>query len=334
MIETANLKREHEEIYPRLEKLKEEALFIITQELDANNIKTHSVLSRIKSFESYFAKVRRKDIVEPLKEVIDLVGIRIVVLLRSDLERVAKIIREYFVVITEDNKIDNQETASFGYMSNHFVVKLKDSYTGPRYDLLRELICEIQIRTIAMDAWATISHYLDYKTDHDVPTELKKDFYALSGLFYVADTHFEFFYKSKVDSRASTGSQMSSKSDYEGVEINLDSLVAYLQNKLPSRKISDSDSVSELIEELHEAGYQNIGELDDVIDKGSVAFEKYESDNPPITGQFANVGVVRSTLKIVDNNFLHVHLNRTHMDKYMQESQREKYTEYRHFISS
>jgi len=45
-----------------------------------------------------------------------------------------------------------------------------------------------------MDAWATVSHYLDYKTDADVPLGLRKDFQALSGLFYLADTHFEMFY--------------------------------------------------------------------------------------------------------------------------------------------
>ncbi|MBI4489516.1 MAG: hypothetical protein HY694_10565 [Deltaproteobacteria bacterium] len=49
---------------------------------------------------------------------------------------------------------------------------------------------EIQIRTIAQDAWASISHYLDYKKESDIPAQLRRDFYALSGLFYVADRHF------------------------------------------------------------------------------------------------------------------------------------------------
>jgi len=52
-----------------------------------------------------------------------------------------------------------------------------------------------------MHAWSIISHYLDYKTPNAVPSELKRDFNALSGLFYVADQHFEMFFKSSKASR-------------------------------------------------------------------------------------------------------------------------------------
>lgn len=41
-----------------------------------------------------------------------------------------------------------------------------------------------------LNAWASISHYLGYKKESDIPAELRRDFNALSGLFYVADTHF------------------------------------------------------------------------------------------------------------------------------------------------
>ena len=54
----------------------------------------------------------------------------------------------------------------------------------------KKFLFEIQIRTITQDAWASISHYLDYKNEISIADELKKDFYALSGLFYIADTQF------------------------------------------------------------------------------------------------------------------------------------------------
>ena len=56
---------------------------------------------------------------------------------------------------------------------------------------------EIQVRTIAQDAWDSVSHYLDYK-NNSIRDELKRDFYALSGLFYVADTHFSFIKQDKM----------------------------------------------------------------------------------------------------------------------------------------
>jgi putative GTP pyrophosphokinase len=64
-------------------------------------------------------------------------------------------------------------------------------HSGPRYDPLKHLRFEVQVRTIVMDAGAAVSHHLDYKGGTSVPSELRKDFYALSGLFYVADQHFE-----------------------------------------------------------------------------------------------------------------------------------------------
>jgi ppGpp synthetase/RelA/SpoT-type nucleotidyltranferase len=72
---------------------------------------------------------------------------------------------------------------------------LPDNYTGPRYEDLKGLKAEIQIRTIAMDAWSNVSHYLEYKTPEAAPSSLRKDFYALSALFYLADTHFELFFQ-------------------------------------------------------------------------------------------------------------------------------------------
>ena len=97
-----------------------------------------------------------------------------------------------------------------------------------------------------MDAWANISHYLDYKKEADVPEELKRDFYALSGLFYVADTHFEMFFKSreKVTQRLEESELLPTQ------EINFDSLKIYLNKQYPERKCDDaghSNSISELV---------------------------------------------------------------------------------------
>jgi len=95
------------------------------------------------------------------------VGLRVVCLFLSDIERVAKVVKESFEVLEEDNKIEGREISSFGYMSFHFTVQMKRSFSGPRYDAIASIPFEIQVRTIAMDAWATTSHYLDYKSDVD-----------------------------------------------------------------------------------------------------------------------------------------------------------------------
>ena len=77
-------------------------------------------------------------------------------------------------------------------MALQYKAKLSEKYKVENYDQIRNIPFEVQIRTVAQDAWASISHYLDYKKESDIPRHLKRDFSALSELFYVADTHFEF----------------------------------------------------------------------------------------------------------------------------------------------
>src|SRR5947208_10717429 len=104
---------------------------------------------------------------------------------------------------------------------------MKSEYKGPRYDAISGMPFEVQVRTILMDAWANVSHYLDYKGEADVPKPLRRDFYALSGLFYVADSHFEMFFKSSKDSRKQMAKLASeSQSELTEQDINLDSLTA------------------------------------------------------------------------------------------------------------
>lgn len=303
------------------EQLREEALYALSQAIKAAMIKYHSFASRVKELDSFLEKVRSRETKEaadaqntdwnPLEAIHDIVGLRVVCLYLSDLNRIAAVIRDTFDVLSEDNKIEGAEVSSFGYMSVHFIARMKQAYSGPRYDKITGLRFEIQVRTIAMDAWANVSHHLDYKSDKDVPAELKKDFYALSGLFYVADRHFEMFYSQSTQSRQQMKElfeETTSIEDKARQELNLDSLSAYLKTKFSERKHAGSKGVSELLTALLASGYTTIGELDEVIDRGKEAFRLYEQEKPPFErgkrGRFFDIGVVRITLNILDDKFL------------------------------
>ncbi len=183
------------------ENLETEGLYIIHKALQSTDIKLHSIGSRVKDLQSFLDKAERIQTKKPFEEVHDIVGLRVICLFLSDIDRIGTAIREAFLVVSEDNKIEGSEVSSFGYMSVHFIVTRKKEYSGPRYDHILKIPFEIQVRTIAMDAWANVSHYLEYKSEIDVPTDLRRDFYALSGLFYVADKHFEVFFRSRDESR-------------------------------------------------------------------------------------------------------------------------------------
>lgn len=189
-IDTDSIIKEYEANSQVYKKLAEMVHYELSKRI--KGIKTHSISFRIKEVSSLLDKVRRKNIEKPFEQIHDLVGFRIVCLFLSDLEEIKKIICKEFEVFEKDDKVNDIELNIFGYMSLHLKAKLKSSFESPYGEDIKKIPFEIQIRTIAQDAWASISHYLDYKKESVIPNQLKRDFHALCGLFYVADTHFSF----------------------------------------------------------------------------------------------------------------------------------------------
>src|SRR4051812_9039231 len=114
-------------------RLEEEAVYILRAQLNLARVKTHSILSRTKTLESVHEKGVRKGIDSPLEHLEDIVGVRVVCLLRSDIAKIGEMVRSHFEVLSEDNKIDGAAVESFGYQSVHFVVRLSQECSGPRY---------------------------------------------------------------------------------------------------------------------------------------------------------------------------------------------------------
>nr|VFJ87494.1 MAG: hypothetical protein BECKLFY1418B_GA0070995_100713 [Candidatus Kentron sp. LFY] len=169
---------------------------ILNESIERHGIKIHALTSRIEEIDSLLDKAQRKGISKPFEQIHDLIGFRIVCLFLSELDEISDIIKEEFDVFEEDDKVNASEMQIFGYMSLHLEARLKSD--AQSNDALTSTPFEIQVRTIAQDAWASVSHYLDYKEISAVPENLKRDFYALSGLFYVADTHFSILQKAKL----------------------------------------------------------------------------------------------------------------------------------------
>lgn len=276
------LKQEYNSRLAAYKQLEEEAMFILRSEIERQGIKTHSVASRVKSLESFLEKAHRKQCQKPFEEIRDTVGLRVICLFLSDVPKLGHLIRNSFAVIAEDNKVEEYDAKSFGYLSVHFIGAMKGEYKGPRYDRLAGMVFEIQVATLAMHAWATISHYLDYKSEIDVPKEFRRDFYALSGLFYVADTHFEMFFKARQAVQQETVKLIHDKRIDPDQEINLDSLKAYLETKYGDRKRGDSKNISQLVSELSQVGFRKIGDIEKLTSVAWDAFQNYEQDEPPV----------------------------------------------------
>lgn len=329
-MEIESLRVEYEQRRGKYQRLKDEIIFILEQELRAQQIPFHEITGRVKPFDSFIDKARRQESNAPFETILDVCGIRVICLFLSDLQQIGEIVESKFAIHIKDDKIHTKPEEAFGYLSVHYIGSLPASFSGPRYDDLKDFKFEIQLRTIAMHAWATISHYLDYKSPLAIPSDLRKDFNALSALFYVADTHFEVFFHSSQEAKEVAERKAARLPEIGKEEINLNTLSAYLHRKYPDRQHLSpeamSEAMSELVEELQATGYSQIEQLEVALQRSATAFKAYEDKYPPDTGRYADVGVVRVSLSIADPSYLDY---RKHQ---ITERTRKEYEKYRHLL--
>ncbi len=128
--------------------------------------------SRLKSPESILNKVYRKNIpfsIESIKENIhDIAGIRIVCSFVSDIYMVSNMIhqQEDVTVISTKDYIKNPKPN--GYRSLHLILSIPVFLS----DRTESVLVEIQIRTVAMDFWASLEHKIYYKYNKDIPKSI------------------------------------------------------------------------------------------------------------------------------------------------------------------
>lgn len=132
------------------------------------------VTGRVKPLASIYDKSREKGIpFEPsdqlAREMQDIAGLRIMCQFVDDISTVVNLIRQRsdLKIIEEKDYITNKKPS--GYRSYHIIVE----YPVETIDGRKTVIAEIQIRTLAMNFWASIEHSLNYKYKGDFPENIK-----------------------------------------------------------------------------------------------------------------------------------------------------------------
>ena len=146
------------------------------------------IKSRIKSSESIVKKLKRnghESTIENMVEYVnDIAGIRVICSFTSDIYRLAEIISNQndIRVLSIKDYIKNPKPS--GYRSYHMLV------TVPIYlsDRIVEAKVEIQIRTVAMDFWASLEHKINYKFEGKVPQNITDELVECSELIAKVDT--------------------------------------------------------------------------------------------------------------------------------------------------
>ena len=145
------------------------------------------IKSRLKTSESIVKKLKRHGLESTIDNMIeyinDIAGIRVICSFTTDIYRLAEMIRNQrdIHVISVKDYIKNPKSS--GYTSYHMIVQV------PVYlsDKIVETKVEIQIRTVAMDFWATLEHKINYKFEGHVPDSIKEELVECSEMVSALD---------------------------------------------------------------------------------------------------------------------------------------------------
>lgn len=140
------------------------------------------IKSRIKTSESIVKKLKRHGYESTIQNMVqyvnDIAGIRVICSFTSDIYRIAEMISNQsdIKVISVKDYIVNPKPS--GYKSYHMLV------TVPVYlsDRIVDTKVEIQIRTVAMDFWASLEHKIKYKYDENLPKNISKELIECSKI--------------------------------------------------------------------------------------------------------------------------------------------------------
>ncbi|MBI9012355.1 MAG: GTP pyrophosphokinase family protein [Clostridiales bacterium] len=203
------------------------------------------VTGRVKKISSIIEKSQRNNMDESLieEEMEDIAGIRIMCQFQDDIYSVVQIIRNRdgkdLKIVYEKDYIRNEKTS--GYKSYHIIIKypVQTAYGE------KEILAEIQIRTLAMNFWATIEHSLNYKYKQNMPENIRE--------------------------RLKASAEAAAKLDLEMCEIRNEIIKAQLMFEEKSNVIRD---IVDSIRVLHSSGDQEAAlnfqeELDDICNSGN-----------------------------------------------------------------
>lgn len=135
------------------------------------------IKSRIKTRESAIKKLEAKgydiNLLNLQNHIHDMIGIRIVCSFLSDVYNVVDIIESSEQIKIKDKKDYITNPKESGYMSYHLIVLVPVCLSHK----VEYVEAEIQIRTMAMDFWASLDHKIQYKFTDIIPEEVKEEMY-------------------------------------------------------------------------------------------------------------------------------------------------------------
>ncbi|MEF9950949.1 MAG: GTP pyrophosphokinase family protein [Clostridium sp.] len=145
------------------------------------------VTGRVKEISSILEKAKKLNVPfnKISEQIEDIAGIRIMCQFVEDIYIVIEYLRQRngkdLTIVYEKDYINNYKES--GYRSYHIIIKYPVQTTTGEVDVL----AEIQIRTLAMNFWATIEHSLNYKYKQSIPAHIKDRLKKSAELAFLLD---------------------------------------------------------------------------------------------------------------------------------------------------
>ena len=306
------LKRSYQEVHSRAEQLRVNLLSQIEELTNQNSIALGvPVESRVKSWSSIAEKVERKDLdVNSVRELDDLVGIRLILLFRSDLNRTVELIRSNLDVVSDEDTSSRLSEREFGYQSLHMVVRMPEDWCRvPTLAPLAGLRAEIQVRTLAQHIWAAASHKLQYKHEGAVPPPVRRTINRVAALLETVDLEFNRVLEERA---VYTSNEAASAPTDEA--INVDNLALILSEYFPEDNRSSQEAYARLLFDLTELGVPTTASLREILERHRSAalkadqrlvrqYSRGKAPSPHLAERvsrgvyFAHVGLAREALR-------------------------------------
>lgn len=300
--------QQYRELKPVYEKMASDVTSRLKKCFADAGIIVAAIESRVKTEGSLAGKLELKGHkYSDIYDITDILGLRVITFYIDDVDKVASAVERLFDIDWE-NSIDKRkahETDSFGYLSLHYICRLKDCQPGADSDNAGRIRFEIQMRTVLQHAWANMNHDTGYKSGVEIPRVYLRNLSRLAGMLELVDDEFSRIRTELADYRRKVQALVES-GNLEEVQLDGDSFRSYLEihpfDALNRRIASlnqaeiQNDSFAPYLPLFKAMGFKTLGDIDNMVKTYSEAAYQIACFQLGLT----DIDIISSTLGVQD----------------------------------
>ena len=267
--------------------LKDDIDDIFKRIINTNHFRISNMAIRIKKEDALIKKITYKNRYQDIKEITDVVACRIITLFENDVDRIYECVKENFEIVeyNDKRKKNYDDRIDFGYNSLHLLIKFNDERCQfIEYADYKDIVFELQIRTTLQHSWAEIEHGLGYKSQYEIPKDIRRRLTRLSASLELLDEEFVHIAREvdeynkgiiHIEKVLRTDINYNSLVQYVNTSPRINSILEKLHTEFQFQFERDSELISQsrIIQRFHYMGYTYINELDDFVENHTKEIE-------------------------------------------------------------